>query len=276
MAKFTKKTATEETGEEILAVAETAMKTLVCLRGQFDEAEMSYQTGRAGLYAVLARVFEQYAAIKLISQKVRAIEAFKALLENLDDDRAAYAKASIKTKASSLERLMLRIVCGDAFKDEREKAYASVLRKAFNQKVHEGDAGFVAWVIASGGVEVLRTQSKSRKPNEAVAAAAIQYKAAASGVKMPRGIYDVQKAATKDAHPDFYVAIVRRDTKSIVATTDQKSAVSATLNALGKGMTVAEAKKTAAAAKKAALAAKKAAAEAVYAKATSGQEKEAA
>lgn len=231
---------TDATATAIAAKAQSALNNLVSLREEFDTAETAYQTGRKHLYSILGKVFAEYVSVKDAAPKNRCVDSFRALLDDMDDDRAEYAKEGIKTKASSLERVMLRVVCGKAFTEEREKAYGSVLRKAYAQEVHKSAAGFSAWLYASGGVEVLRMAPKTAngksKAAIAIEAATIRYKATYTEAKMPKGIADAKKAKDQYADGNFYVALVRRDTDTIVATTDKKSAVSKTLESLGEGL----------------------------------------
>lgn len=233
--------------------AQSAINNLVSLRDEFDTAENAYQTGRKHLYSILGKVFAEYASVKDAAPKNRCVDSFRALLDDMDDDRAEYAKEGIKTKASSLERVMLRVVCGRAFTEEREKAYGSVLRKAYTQKVQKSVSGFSAWLYASGGVEVLRMAPKTAngksKAAIAIEAATIRYKATFTEAKMPTGIADAKQAKDNYADGNFYVALVRRDTDTIVATTDQKSVVSKALETLGEGLNPKDERKQAKASK---------------------------
>ena len=150
---------------------------------------------------------------------------------------------------------------GSTFKTEREKAYARVLRIAFDEKIHEDEAmSFADWIVGAGGIEEVRRSGKAgSKQNEAAEAARVEYTATTASAQLPTSFAN-KFVKVENSDPNFAVALVRKNadgTLSLVATADSKAAVTVMLKALGKGKTVADAEKVAAeaAAKRAAKAA---------------------
>lgn len=261
MTKNDKKTATEISKQNNKIVRDVIV-SLTNIRADFDVAENEYQSAKGRIYNVLSRVFDQYVAIKVAIQNAdkknqkTLRELFEKKVNDLNDERSIVA-----TSATSLELRVLRVVTGSAFKQEREKAYARVLRIAFDDKIHEDEAmSFSDWIVGAGGIEEVRRSGKAgSKQNEAAAAARVEYTATTSSAQLPASLAN-KFVKDKNGDPNFAVALVRKNadgTLSLVATADSKGAVTVMLKALGKGKTVADAEKAAAeaAAKRAAKAA---------------------
>ena len=261
MTKNDKKTATEISKQNNKIVRDVIV-SLTNIRADFDVAENEYQSARGRIYTVLSRVFEQYVAIRVAiknadkkNQKT-LLELFEKKVSDLNDERSIVA-----TAATSLELRVLRVVTGSAFKQEREKAYARVLRIAFDEKIHEDEAmSFADWIVGAGGIEEVRRSGKAgSKQNEAAEAARVEYTATTASAQLPTSFAN-KFVKVENSDPNFAVALVRKNadgTLSLVATADSKAAVTVMLKALGKGKTVADAEKVAAeaAAKRAAKAA---------------------
>lgn len=261
MTKNDKKTATEISKQNNKIVRDVIV-SLTNIRADFDVAENEYQSARGRIYTVLSRVFEQYVAIKVAIQnadkknKQTLLELFEKKVSDLNDERSIVA-----TAATSLELRVLRVVTGSTFKTEREKAYARVLRIAFDEKIHEDEAmSFADWIVGAGGIEEVRRSGKAgSKQNEAAEAARVEYTATTASAQLPTSFAN-KFVKVENSDPNFAVALVRKNadgTLSLVATADSKAAVTVMLKALGKGKTVADAEKVAAeaAAKRAAKAA---------------------
>ena len=125
------KTATENSRKNNKIVKDV-ISNLTNARDDFNSAETEYQSAKHKIYNVLSVVFDQYVALKS-AEKVKAVrELFEKKVKELKDDQSIVA-----TKATSLELLVLRVVIGNAFKQEREKVYARVLRLALAEKIHE-------------------------------------------------------------------------------------------------------------------------------------------
>ena len=170
---------------------------------------------------------------------------FEKKVNDLNDERSILA-----TAATSLELRVLRVVTGSAFKQEREKAYARVLRIAFDEKIHEDKAmSFADWIVGAGGIEEVRRSGKAgSEQNQAAAAARVEYTATTSSAQLPASFAN-KFVQDKNGDENFAVALVRKNadgTLSLVATADSKAAVTVMLKALGKGKTVADVKKVAA------------------------------
>lgn len=220
-------------GLRVAEFAKTNLNGLIELRGDFDTAEAAYQLARKGIYAVLEKVFNAYAAIKGAADPL-VEKSFLEQVKDLQDLRSSAAKEVIKTKSTPLEMVMLRLVCGDMIKDEREKAYCYVLRCAFTAKVQDSGVSFSQWLVSAGGIEEVRTD-KSSKADEAVDAAAIRY------TDIPALANTTVAVAGDDTnHDTFAVALMRKSSSGwvIVDTTGKKAAVIQTLKVLGKGRTV--------------------------------------
>jgi hypothetical protein len=86
-----------------------------------------------------------------------------------------------------------------------------------------------------------RSEKTSSSADQAKAARA-HYKAALSAlsVSVPKSVEKKFVSATTNADDDFVVALVRKSSMTIVATTDSQSAVSATLKSLGKNFKLEE------------------------------------
>lgn len=261
MTKNDKKTATEISKQNNKIVRDVIV-SLTNIRADFDVAENEYQSAKGSIYTVLSRVFEQYVAIKVAIQnadkknKQTLLELFEKKVSDLNDERSIVA-----TAATSLELRVLRVVTGSTFKTEREKAYARVLRIAFDEKIHEDEAmSFADWIVGAGGIEEVRRSGKAgSKQNEAAEAARVEYTATTASAQLPTSFAN-KFVKVENSDPNFAVALVRKNadgTLSLVATADSKAAVTVMLKALGKGKTVADAEKVAAeaAAKRAAKAA---------------------
>ena len=261
MTKNDKKTATEISKQNNKIVRDVIV-SLTNIRADFDVAENEYQSARGRIYTVLSRVFEQYVAIKVAIQnadkknKQTLLELFEKKVSDLNDERSIVA-----TAATSMELRVLRVVTGSTFKTEREKAYARVLRIAFDEKIHEDEAmSFADWIVGAGGIEEVRRSGKAgSKQNEAAEAARVEYTATTASAQLPTSFAN-KFVKVENSDPNFAVALVRKNadgTLSLVATADSKAAVTVMLKALGKGKTVADAEKVAAeaAAKRAAKAA---------------------
>ena len=261
MTKNDKKTATEISKQNNKIVRDVIV-SLTNIRADFDVAENEYQSAKGSIYTVLSRVFEQYVAIRVAiknadkkNQKT-LLELFEKKVSDLNDERSIVA-----TAATSLELRVLRVVTGSTFKTEREKAYARVLRIAFDEKIHEDEAmSFADWIVGAGGIEEVRRSGKAgSKQNEAAEAARVEYTATTASAQLPTSFAN-KFVKVENSDPNFAVALVRKNadgTLSLVATADSKAAVTVMLKALGKGKTVADAEKVAAeaAAKRAAKAA---------------------
>ena len=220
-------------GLRVAEFAKTNLNGLIELRGDFDTAEAAYQLARKGIYAVLEKVFNAYAAIAGAGDKL-VEKSFLEQVKDLQDLRSSAAKEVIKTKATPLELVMLRLVCGDMIKEERAKAYCYVLRCAFAAKVQDSGVSFSQWLVSAGGLEEVRAD-KSSKADEAVDAAAIRYK------DLPALANTTVAVAGGDTnHDTFAVALMRKSGSGwvIVDTTGNKAAVTQTLKVLGKGRTV--------------------------------------
>jgi hypothetical protein len=250
MTKNDKKTATEISKQNNKIVRDVIV-SLTNIRADFDVAENEYQSAKGRIYTVLSRVFEQYVAIKVAIQnadkknKQTLRELFEKKVSDLNDERSIVA-----TAATSLELRVMRVVTGSAFKLEREKAYARVLRIAFDEKIHEDEAmSFADWIVGAGGIEEVRRSGKAgSKQNEAAEAARVEYTATTASAQLPTSFAN-KFVKVENSDPNFAVALVRKNadgTLSLVATADSKGAVTAMLKALGKGKTVAYAEKVAA------------------------------
>lgn len=250
MTKNDKKTATEISKQNNKIVRDVIV-SLTNIRADFDVAENEYQSAKGRIYTVLSRVFEQYVAIKVAIQNAdkknqqTLRELFEKKVDDLNDERSIVA-----TAATSLELRVLRVVTGSAFKQEREKAYARVLRIAFDEKIHEDETydSLADWIVGAGGIEeVRRTGKAGSKQNEAKEAARVEYTATTSSAQLPASLAN-KFVKVENSDPNFAVALVRKNadgTYSLVATADSKGAVTVMLKALGKGKTVADAKKAA-------------------------------
>lgn len=239
-----KKTATE-IAKQNNKIVNDAIKALTNVRSDFDVAESDYQSAKQRIYNVLSVVFEQYVAIKTAEKKKAVLELFEQKIEALKDERALVA-----TQATSLELKVLRVVTGDTFKQEREKAYARVLRVAFAEKIHlETEMSFVDWIVGAGGIEEIRRSGKSSsQQNENEQSARIKYNAIVASAQLPKSFANKFEKAEKHGDADFALALVRKHddgSLNIVATLDNKAAVKATLKALGKGVSVEQAEKDA-------------------------------
>lgn len=242
-----KKTVSTENAKHNIKIVNNAIKAFKKLRSEFKSAENNYQAAKYRIYNVLSVVFEHYVEFKSEfdisdNKNKKALgDLFEKKIKELGDEYSISA-----TKATSLELRMLRLVTGEAFKQEREKVYARCLRIAFNEKVHlEEDMSFADWIVACGGIEELRRNSEGKK-SESEAAARIEYNAINASVQLPKSLANkFQSLSNGDA--DFAVALVRKSEGAmmIVATVDSKSAVTATLKALGKGKSVEDAQNAA-------------------------------
>ena len=226
------KTATENSRKNNKIVKDVISK-LTNARDDFNSAETEYQSAKHKIYNVLSVVFDQYVALKSAEKAKAVCELFEKKVKELKDDQSIVA-----TKATSLELLVLRVVIGNAFKQEREKVYARVLRLALAEKIHEdAELSFVDWIVGAGGIEeVRRSDAKATSSQEKVKAARAHYNAALSAlsVSVPKSVEKKFVSTTTNADDDFVVALVRKSSMTIVATTDSQSAVSATLKSLGK------------------------------------------
>ena len=232
------KTATENSRKNNKIVKDV-ISNLTNAREDFNSAETEYQSAKHKIYNVLSVVFDQYVALKS-AEKAKAVrELFEKKVKELKDDQSIVA-----TKATSLELLVLRVVIGNAFKQEREKVYARVLRLALAEKIHEdAELSFVDWIVGAGGIEeVRRSDAKATSSQEKVKAARAHYNAALSAlsVSVPKSVEKKFVSTTTNADDDFVVALVRKSSMTIVATTDSQSAVSATLKTLGKNFKLEE------------------------------------
>jgi predicted DNA-binding protein len=125
------KTATENSRKNNKIVKDV-ISNLTNAREDFNSAETEYQSAKHKIYNVLSVVFDQYVALKSADKAKAVRELFEKKVKELKDDQSIVA-----TKATSLELLVLRVVIGNAFKQEREKVYARVLRLALAEKIHE-------------------------------------------------------------------------------------------------------------------------------------------
>ena len=232
------KTATENSRKNNKIVKDVISK-LTNARDDFNSAETEYQSAKHKIYNVLSVVFDQYVALKSADKAKAVRELFEKKVKELKDDQSIVA-----TKATSLELLVLRVVIGNAFKQEREKVYARVLRLALAEKIHEdAELSFVDWIVGAGGIEeVRRSDAKATSSQEKVKAARAHYNAALSAlsVSVPKSVEKKFVSTTTNADDDFVVALVRKSSMTIVATTDSQSAVSATLKSLGKNFKLEE------------------------------------
>jgi len=245
MTTSVKKMTATEIAKQNNKIVNDAIKALTNVRSDFDVAESYYQSAKQRIYNVLSVVFEQYVAIKTAEKKKAVLELFEQKIEALKDERALVA-----TQATSLELKVLRVVTGDTFKQEREKAYARVLRVAFAEKIHlETEMSFVDWIVGAGGIEEIRRSGKSStQQNENEQSARIKYQAILASAQLPKSFANKFEKAEKHGDADFALALVRKHddgSLNIVATLDNKAAVKATLKALGKGVSVEQAEKDA-------------------------------
>jgi len=235
------KTATENSRKNNKIVKDV-ISNLTNARDDFNSAETEYQSAKHKIYNVLSVVFDQYVALKSADKAKAVRELFEKKVKELKDDQSIVA-----TQATSLELLVLRVVIGNAFKQEREKVYARVLRLALAEKIHEdAELSFVDWIVGAGGIEeVRRSDAKATSSQEKVKAARAHYNAALSAlsVSVPKSVEKKFVSATTNADDDFVVALVRKSSMTIVATTDSQSAVSATLKSLGKNFKLEEVKR---------------------------------
>ena len=233
------KTATENSRKNNKIVKDVISK-LTNARDDFNSAETEYQSAKHKIYNVLSVVFDQYVALKSADKAKAVRELFEKKVKELKDDQSIVA-----TKATSLELLVLRVVIGNAFKQEREKVYARVLRLALAEKIHkDAELSFVDWIVGAGGIEEVRRSEKTSSSADQAKAARAHYKAALSAlsVSVPKSVEKKFVSATTNADDDFVVALVRKSSMTIVATTDSQSAVSATLKSLGKNFKLEEVK----------------------------------
>ena len=233
MANSVKAKTPTENSRKNNKIVKDVISNLTNARDDFNSAETEYQSAKHKIYNVLSVVFDQYVALKSADKAKAVRELFEKKVKELKDDQSIVA-----TKATSLELLVLRVVIGNAFKQEREKVYARVLRLALAEKIHEdAELSFVDWIVGAGGIEeVRRSDAKATSSQEKVKAARAHYNAALSAlsVSVPKSVEKKFVSATTNADDDFVVALVRKSSMTIVATTDSQSAVSATLKSLGK------------------------------------------
>ena len=238
MANSVKAKTPTENSRKNNKIVKDVISNLTNARDDFNSAETEYQSAKHKIYNVLSVVFDQYVALKSADKAKAVRELFEKKVKELKDDQSIVA-----TQATSLELLVLRVVIGNAFKQEREKVYARVLRLALAEKIHEdAELSFVDWIIGAGGIEeVRRSEKKSSNADQAKAARA-HYNAALSAlsVSVPKSVEKKFVSTTTNADDDFVVALVRKSSMTIVATTDSQSAVSATLKSLGKNFKLEE------------------------------------
>ena len=233
MANSVKAKTPTENSRKNNKIVKDVISNLTNARDDFNSAETEYQSAKHKIYNVLSVVFDQYVALKSADKAKAVRELFEKKVKELKDDQSIVA-----TQATSLELLVLRVVIGNAFKQEREKVYARVLRLALAEKIHEdAELSFVDWIVGAGGIEeVRRSDAKATSSQEKVKAARAHYNAALSAlsVSVPKSVEKKFVSTTTNADDDFVVALVRKSSMTIVATTDSQSAVSATLKSLGK------------------------------------------
>jgi hypothetical protein len=239
MANSVKAKTPTENSRKNNKIVKDVISNLTNARDDFNSAETEYQSAKHKIYNVLSVVFDQYVALKSADKAKAVRELFEKKVKELKDDQSIVA-----TQATSLELLVLRVVIGNAFKQEREKVYARVLRLALAEKIHEdAELSFVDWIVGAGGIEeVRRSDAKATSSQEKVKAARAHYNAALSAlsVSVPKSVEKKFVSATTNADDDFVVALVRKSSMTIVATTDSQSAVSATLKSLGKNFKLEE------------------------------------
>jgi hypothetical protein len=242
MANSVKAKTPTENSRKNNKIVKDVISNLTNARDDFNSAETEYQSAKHKIYNVLSVVFDQYVALKSADKAKAVRELFEKKVKELKDDQSIVA-----TQATSLELLVLRVVIGNAFKQEREKVYARVLRLALAEKIHEdAELSFVDWIVGAGGIEeVRRSDAKATSSQEKVKAARAHYNAALSAlsVSVPKSVEKKFVSATTNADDDFVVALVRKSSMTIVATTDSQSAVSATLKSLGKNFKLEEVKR---------------------------------
>lgn len=239
---------TQNNAVEIAAEAEASIKKLVAARKTFAAAETKYRNAKLAIYDVLADIFDAYALYKT-DEKAR--EVFQANYSEMNAENEYFPE----TAATSLELKVLRFVTISSelnqFRAERQKAYAAVLRTAFAANIHSNDKlSFKSWLIAAGGIEEVRRPKSSASNSTAIDNARMYYNAAAKTANIAQSFAKQIKDATAKTDSDFVVALVRRSDKKIVEVCDNKAAVSATLKAIGKGITSEEAEQKAAAVRK--------------------------
>ena len=239
MANSVKAKTPTENSRKNNKIVKDVISNLTNARDDFNSAETEYQSAKHKIYNVLSVVFDQYVALKSADKAKAVRELFEKKVKELKDDQSIVA-----TQATSLELLVLRVVIGNAFKQEREKVYARVLRLALAEKIHEdAELSFVDWIVGAGGIEeVRRSDAKATSSQEKVKAARAHYNAALSAlsVSVPKSVEKKFVSAPTNADDDFAVALVRKSSMTIVATTDSQSAVSATLKSLGKNFKLEE------------------------------------
>ena len=242
MANSVKAKTPTENSRKNNKIVKDVISNLTNARDDFNSAETEYQSAKHKIYNVLSVVFDQYVALKSADKAKAVRELFEKKVKELKDDQSIVA-----TQATSLELLVLRVVIGNAFKQEREKVYARVLRLALAEKIHEdAELSFVDWIVGAGGIEeVRRSDAKATSSQEKVKAARAHYNAALSAlsVSVPKSVEKKFVSAPTNADDDFVVALVRKSSMTIVATTDSQSAVSATLKSLGKNFKLEEVKR---------------------------------
>ena len=218
-----------------LETANNVISALTTVRAEFDSANELFESAATKLYRTLSDIYDQYVVLKKADKKTRDI--FNQKVEDM---------SVTKTKATSLEVLLLRVVANDKLNEQRLKSYAACFKFAYATK--SNDDSFACFVMSFGGIDyVRRAATDTVKPAANIDAAKIKFQAV-------NALGTLTKSATKSFNKNtksdeaFAVALLRKNadgTFSIVATADSKSAVSATLKYLGRSLTVEDAQKEA-------------------------------
>lgn len=161
-----------------LKVYNQVMPLLESVQKEFPKVEMRYQSAKKAIYTLLTQVFDAYVAIQTSTDRTTMLK----LLDN-DLDKLKEQHHFPMTAATSLELKVLRYVLAECdltqFRVERQKAYATTLRKGYEAMLEgvvyssmDARTGVQkapakntldVWLIAMGGIEAARRGHKVKE-----------------------------------------------------------------------------------------------------------------
>ena len=217
----------EVKAEARLETANNVMTALNDVRADFESANNEFENATKKLYRTLSRIYDQYVVLKNADKET--LKVFNQKVDELE---------IIKTEATPLATMLLRVVAGDKLHDARVKSYAACFEFAFKNK-KEADS-FTSYIMSFGGIDYVRrvatetTTSKVSNDDVVAARQRLNSEAALMSISQKARKSMLVETSKSSCDEQFYVALVRKDNNEVVALADSKASVNATIKYVAK------------------------------------------
>ena len=210
-----------------LETANNVMTALKDVRADFDSANNEFENATKKLYRTLSSIYDQFVVLKKADKET--LKVFNQKVVELD---------IIKTEATPLATMLLRVVAGDKLNAARLKSYSACFDVAFQNK-KDADS-FTSYIMSFGGIEYVRrvaSQTTAKQvSDDDVIAARQRFNDATALMTLNKTALKalIEEKSKSSCDEQFYVALVRKDTNAVVALADSKASVNATIKYVAK------------------------------------------